>query len=163
MNLKLLIGLALLSSLGTAHAESLPELQSRCGNDAVALLARQRQLDEDLLTAEARAKTNTAYDYEHHYSESMKGCFVVIEDVETWSMPDPNKTRTYLHTATRYRLFDVNAHHEIGRFDKVRTNHTDHKPGGFQKSIGCNFGGVECSGEAEWRAKAAPYIPGWRN
>jgi hypothetical protein len=143
MNLKLLIGLALLASLGTAHADSLPELLSRCGNDAAVFFARQKQLDYEV------DKSISATDYEDHYSEAMKGCFIVIKSA-------------VLDTATIYELFDVNAHHRLGYFRKIRTDNPQNRPGGPLKSMECDFGGVECSSEAEWRAKVQPYVPGWK-
>jgi hypothetical protein len=96
MNLKLLVGLAVLGSLVVAvltaqrdraaglhamdAAQSLPELRARCGNDAVALLARQRRLDIEA----GRTPTvheegfGSRYDQVNNYSESMKGCFILI-------------------------------------------------------------------------------------
>jgi hypothetical protein len=129
MKLKLLIGLALLGSLGAAaHAQSLPEAQSRCANDAAAFFAKQK--GEDALA--------DSVDYENHYSESMKSCFIIVINHEP--------------IITGFSLFDVYDHRLLGvlreSFNNVVTI--------------CYVGDVACKDAAEWQAKVQPYVPGWR-
>src|SRR5215469_6160317 len=152
MNLKLLIGLVLLGSLGTAHADSLPELRSRCGNDAAVFFAWWQQ-DREARKPETRS---IVYGYENRYSVSMKGCFIVVTTDAEWDEAKYSGSyKTDLHRSTTYMLFDVNTHRLLGTYFKERPltdgNHDF-----------CDFGGVKCSSEAEWRANVAPYVPGWK-
>jgi len=153
MNLKLLIGLALLASLGTAHADSLPELQSRCGNNAAVFFAWQSQQDHEARKPNTRS---IVYDYKNQYSESMKGCFIVITTHAEWDEGKYSGSyKADLHRSTTYMVFDVNAERLLGTYFKERPltdgNHDS-----------CDFGGVKCSSEAEWRAKVEPYVSGWK-
>ena len=153
MNLKLLIGLVLLGSLGTARSDSLPELQSRCDNDAAVFFAWQtQQQDREARKPDTRS---IVYGYENRYSESMKGCFIVITTTAEWDKAKYGSYKTDLHRSTRYMLFDVSADCLLGTYFKERPltdgNHDF-----------CDFGGVKCSSEAEWRAKVEPYVSGWK-
>ena len=154
MKLKLLVGLALLGSLGTAHADSLPELQSRCDNDAAVFFAWQTMQQD----REAR-KPNTrsiVYGYENRYSESMKGCFIVIITNAEWDEGKYSGSyKADLHRSTTYVLFDVNTDRLLGTYFKER-------PLRDGSHDFCDFGGIKCSSETEWRAKIEPYVPGWR-
>jgi hypothetical protein len=153
MNLKLLIGLVLLGSLGTARADSLPELQSRCDNDAAVFFAWQtQQQDREARKPDTRS---IVYGYENRYSQSMKGCFIVITTNAEWDKAKYGSYKTDLHRSATYMLFDVNTDRLLGTYFKER-------PLADGSHDSCDFGGIKCSSEAEWRAKIEPYVPGWR-
>src|SRR5215471_19760206 len=119
MNLKLLIGLVLLGSLGTARADSLPELQSRCDNDAAVFFAWQtQQQDREARKPDTRS---IVYGYENRYSQSMKGCFIVITTNAEWDKAKYGSYKTDLHRSTTYMLFDVNT-------DRLRDSYCKERP-----------------------------------
>jgi hypothetical protein len=156
MKLKLLVGLALLGSLGTAHAESLPEVQSRCAKDAATFWARQK---------ETTTMSDRAY-YENHYSEAKKSCFMLIIDEYDPPVGKPSlKPPPNMVIVTHYTLWDVYENRRLGTlrvFDGYATEGMSvpdmNRPGLFN----CYFDGVECSGKDEFRAKVQAYIPGWK-
>ena len=126
MKLKLLIGLALLVSLGTAHAESLPELQSRCAKDAAAFVDRYAHRPLKCIFADGcpglSSQTDPPDNYVNNYSEAMKGCFIVIKIAYSWRRTDQDDKRTYSSQTTTYELYGVNTHREFGSFTKTTTN-----------------------------------------
>ena len=86
----------------------------------------------------------------------MKGCFIVITTGAEWDEAKYSGSyKTDLHRSTRYMLFDVSADCLLGTYFKERPltdgNHDF-----------CDFGGVKCSSEAEWRVKVEPYVSGWK-
>jgi hypothetical protein len=164
-----MLALALSTS---AHAQSLPELQSRCGNDAAAFFTRYKRDQADPAKSaltEPEKDPPSLYDYVNHvnhYSESMKGCFIVIKEDYHWT--EHQNGHNYTFSGTTYSLFGVNSHRMLGYFSKIRTNDPGYKPlnptyeSGFLQPIQCYFDDVECSGEAEWDRKVTPYVPGWK-
>jgi hypothetical protein len=95
---------------------SLPELQSRCGNNAAVFFAWQSQQDHEARKPNTRS---IVYDYKNQYSESMKGCFIVITTHAEWDEGKYSGSyKADLHRSTTYMLFDVNA--ELGTYFKER-------------------------------------------
>ena len=127
------------------------QLQERCSNDAVAFFERQKKLDAEpnpILTAEANKDRTFVFDYENNYSESEKGCFILMTTMEFDDVdhkPD---------SSTLYALYNVTTHHIVGNYSIWRRD-------GKNQFVAdtCEFNGVKCSSEAEWWAKLAPYIP----
>src|SRR5262249_1845535 len=147
--------LELLASLGTAHADSLPELQSRCGNNAPCSSRGKANKITKLVNQTLVPLCTITRDYKNQYSESMKGCFIVITTHAEWD--DGKYSGSYkadLHRSTTYMLFDVNA-------ERLRGTYFKERPLTDGNHYSCDFGGVKCSSEAEWRAKVEPYVPGW--
>jgi hypothetical protein len=85
----------------------------------------------------------------------MKGCFIVITTNAEWDKAKYGSYKTDLHRSTTYMLFDVNSDRLLGTYFKER-------PLADGSYDSCDFGGIKCNSEAEWRAKIEPYVPGWR-
>jgi hypothetical protein len=159
-----MLALALSTS---ARAQSLPELQSRCGNDAAAFFTRYKRDQADPAKSaltEPEKDPPSLYDYVNHvnhYSESMKGCFTVIKEDYHWT--EHQDGHNYSYSGTTYSLFGVNSHRVRG-YDQ-RSWLQAPKSGlreWFSQADTVYFDDVECTGEAEWEGKVTAYVPGWK-
>jgi hypothetical protein len=79
----------------------------------------------------------------------MQGCFILMTTtISGVSGGHPDWTTTY-------KLIDVNTNRLLGSYEKSSAKYGTYNPVPHL----CKFNGVECSSEAEWRAKITPYVP----
>jgi hypothetical protein len=153
----LLIGASVLALTSSALAAPLVvvtdetyQLQERCGHDAAALFAQDKQSSYEKLKAWGITKTDPIvnYDYVSNYSVPMQGCFILMTTtISGVSGGHPDWT-------TAYKLIDVNTNRLLGSYEKSSVEYVTYNPVPHL----CKFNGVECSSEAEWRAKITPYV-----
>jgi hypothetical protein len=142
------VGLLIMAAYAaSAHAEPVSyELQSRCGHDAAAAVAREMQTDMDETKqaghSEAEYKNSTSHYYENNYSSLMNGCFVLLT---------VHSTLRPLNIITK-SLVDASTGHTLGYF----TTNFDKGPSALPSEG--EFNGVKYTDEKQWQAKIRPYL-----